>query len=129
MKPNVLFLIPVIALAACSSGPIVKLPNGTQVVMSPSVFEKTTEESAVVRLPDGVEIAYAKKGKDQTQVARLAITTWGTVQSIIETAKGLNDGEAIRENAQTARQVSSDSVKKAETAADVTKATFVPPEP
>lgn len=128
MKPIALTFL-ALALASCSSGPIVMRPDGTRIVMSPSVLEKSTDESAVVRFPDGMEIAYQKKGKDQTRVAAIAIQTWGTVQGIIETAKGLNDGEAIRENAQTARQVSSDSVKKAETAADVTKATFVPPEP
>lgn len=128
MKPIALTFL-ALALASCSSGPIVMRPDGTRIVMSPSVLEKSTDESAVVRFPDGMEIAYQKKGKDQTRVAAIAIQTWGTVQGIIETAKGLNDGEAIRENNMTARQVSSDSVKKAETAADVTKATFVPPEP
>lgn len=118
-----------LSLVSCSSGPIVTRPDGTKIVMSPSVFEKSTDESAVVRFPDGLEVAYSKKGKDQTKVAAIAIQTWGTVQGIIETAKGLNDGEAIRENAQTARQVSSDSVQKAQISADVTKATFVPPEP
>lgn len=128
MKP-ILTTAPLLFLVSCSSGPIVTRPDGTRIVMSPSVFEKSTDESAVVRFPDGLEVAYAKKGKDQTKVAAIAIQTWGTVQGIIETAKGLNDGEAIRENAQTARQVSSDSVQKAQISADVTKATFVPPEP
>lgn len=113
---------------SCSSGPIVTRPDGTKVVMSPSVFEKSTSESALVQFQDGLTVAYQKNGKDQTIIAKEGIRAWATVQSIVEMAKGLNDGEAIREKGMTARQVSADSVKKADIAGDVTKATFVPPE-
>lgn len=122
----ILRLLPFLLLVSCASGPIVTRADGTKVVINPSLFEKTTEESAAVIFQDGLQIAYSKRGKDQTSVANMAIGTWGTVQGIIETAAGLNEGEAIRVKGETARALSSDSVRKAEVAGEVTKATFVP---
>lgn len=126
MRP--LLLLPLL-LVSCASGPIVKMADGTQIVINPSLFERTAKESAAVILPNGVQIAYSKEGKDQTSVANMAIGTWGTVQGIIETAAGLNEGEAIRVKGETARALSSDSVKKADIAADQAIRTFVPHTP
>ncbi len=125
-----LLILPVF-LVACHSAPtVIFKPDGSKIVnLGVSVFEKTTDESAAVTLPDGTQLAYTKKGKDQTNLVREGIRAWGTVAGIAATAQGLNAGEAIRERGMTARQVSTDSVKKAEVAADVTKSTFVPPEP
>lgn len=116
-------------LTACHTAPIVMAPDGTKVSLGTSLLEKTTDEGATVKLANGTEISYYKKGKDETMIAREGVRAWATVAGIVATAEGLNAGEAIRENGMTARQASTDSVKKAETAADVTKATFVPPEP
>ncbi len=130
MKHPTLILL-ALPLAACHTAPtVIFKPDGSRVVnLGASVFEKSTDESAAVTMPDGTQIAYSKKGKDQTILVREGIRAWATVESIVAAGEALNGGEAIRENNITARQVSSDSVKKAETAADVTKATFVPPEP
>ena len=122
-------ILAALALCSCATGPTVVLkPDGSKVInLGVSVFEDTTNEAATAQ-GDGWAIAYQKTGKNQTKVPNMAIGTWGTVQGIIESGKALNDGEAIRENATTARQVSTDSVKKAKIAGDVkTTTTLVPP--
>jgi hypothetical protein len=115
-------------LVSCSVGPTVIRPDGTKIMLGAALLERTTDESATVTLSDGTQLAFAKKGKDQTVVAKEGIRAWASVASIEATADGLNDGEAIREKGMTARQVSTDSVKKADIAGDVTKATFIPPQ-
>ena len=126
MRPIVLVLC--VFAAACSSGPVIMRPDGTRILLGASVLEKSTKEEAAVVLPDGTQLTYAKRGKDQTAVMKEGIRAWGTVAGIVATAEGLNAGEAIREKGMTARTISADAVKKADIAGDVTKATFVPPE-
>jgi hypothetical protein len=115
-------------LASCSVAPTIITPGGSRITLGASVFEKSADESAAVTLPDGTQLAYTKRGKDQTAVAKEGIRAWATVAAIVESAKGLNEGEAIRERGATARELSSDSVRKASIEADVAKANFVPPE-
>jgi delta-aminolevulinic acid dehydratase/porphobilinogen synthase len=121
LAPLLLALLP-----ACSSGPIIDMPDGTRVVMAPSLFEKTTDEAALVEMPNGLRVAYSKKGKDQTILVREGIRAWATVAGITAAADGLNAGEAIREKGMTLRAVSGDSVTKAKVAGDVAIKTFVP---
>lgn len=115
-------------LVSCNVAPTVIRPDGTKITLGASLFERTTDESATVTLPDGTELAYVKRGKDQTVVAKEGIRAWATVESIVATAEGLNEGEAIREKGMTARQLSTDSVKKADITGKVATKTFVPPE-
>lgn len=115
-------------LVSCNVAPTVVRPDGTKITLGGSFLEESTKEAATVTLPDGTQLAYAKEGKDQTGIAKEGVRVWGTVAGITATADGLNEGEAIREKGMTARTMSADSVKKADIAADVTKATFVPPE-
>jgi hypothetical protein len=121
MKTALAFFV--VMLTSCSAPVIVspKTDGSYTIALGTSILEKTADESAVVVLPDGMQIAYRKVGKDQTGVANMAIGTWGTVQGIIETAKGLNEGEAIRFGAATKQAISKDSVSKAKIAADVRK--------
>lgn len=127
MKPTALLIS--LAFCACHTAPIVVTPDGSKISLGTSLFEKTTDEGATVKLAGGTEISYYKKGKDQTLLARDIAKGYFGVEGVKAAGEALNGGEAIRENNITARQVSTDSVKKAEVAADVTKATFVPPEP
>lgn len=115
-------------LGSCSVGPVIVRPDGSKIALGASLLEKSTDESATVTMPDGTELAYNKRGKDQTMIAKEGIRAWASVASIEATADGLNDGEAIREKGMTARQISTDSVKKADITGDVTKSTFIPPQ-
>jgi len=123
------YLIPLVALAiaSCSTGPtVIHRPDGAVIVsLGVSIFEKSKAEAATVE-GHGWKLAYSKDGKDQTVVAATGIKAWASVASIAAAADGLNKGEAIREKGMTSRTISSDSVKKAEIAGDVTKATFIP---
>ncbi len=115
-------------LVSCSTGPVIMRPDGTKIMLTASLFEKSTEESATVIMPDGTQIAYMKRGKDQTVLAREVSRGYFGVEGVKALWGGQNTSAEIAEKGQTARQVSSDSVKKADIQADVTKATFVPPE-
>jgi hypothetical protein len=127
MKTWPLFLL----LSSCSIGPTmtVRKDGSTLVTTGGAFLEKTTNETAYVKTADGAEMHYAKNNKDQTVVVNTAIKTWGTVSTVLGLAEEANVGEAIREKAQVAKTVSDNSVKKAQVAADVTKATFVPHTP
>ena len=116
----------VFILCSCANGPTVVLkPDGTVIAnLGQQLFEDSEEESAVIKLPDGTQLAYSKTGKKQTKVPNNYIG--------YKLATGLaniaNGGEEIREKGDTLRAQSADSVKKAQIEADVTTATFVPPE-
>lgn len=131
INPRLLLLLAAAILPACHTAPTaIVRADGTRLLnLGTSLLEKSTAESASLKTPDGYELSYSKTGKDETGVANMAIGTWGTVAGITASGEQLNQGEAIRENNQTARQVSNNSVKKAQIQGDVTKATFVPPEP
>jgi hypothetical protein len=124
MKTLPLFLF----LASCSIGPTmtVRKDGSTLVTTGGAFLEKTANETAYVKTAEGAEMSYTKNNKDQTVVVNTAIRTWGTVSTVLGLAEEANAGEAIREKAQVAKTVSDNSVKKAQVAADVTKATFVP---
>lgn len=117
-----------ISFGSCAVGPVVTCADGTKIILTASMLEKSIDESSSVTLPNGSQITYAKRGKDQTMIAKEGIRAWATVAGITAAADGLNAGEAIREKGMTARQLSTDSVKKAETAGKVLTKTFVLPE-
>lgn len=119
-------LLMAVVLSSCANGPTVVLkPDGTVIAnLGQQLFEDTDEESAVIKLPDGTQLAYSKTGKKQTKVPNNYIG----YKLSTGLANIANGGEEIREKGETLRAQSADSVKKAEIQADVTKATFVPPE-
>lgn len=120
-----------LAAVSCATAPaFIVRPDGTHVVsLGTSIFEKAASESALVSLPDGTQLEYAKTEKDQTGVANTGITAWGTVESLEIIAGAVTKARSVTQQGKTARQLSGDSVRKARVAADVTKHTFVPPIP
>jgi hypothetical protein len=124
-----LLLLAGLPLVSCASGPIITRPDGTKVVINPSLLEKTTEESAVVAFPDGLQIAYSKKGKDQTMVAKEGIRGHFSVAGVKALWGGQNTSAEIAEKGETARALSADSVKKADISANQAIRTFVPHTP
>ncbi len=123
-----LLILPIL-FASCATGPVILEPDGTKIILSASLLEKTTDESAAVRLANGTELAYSKKGKDQTMLAREVTRGYFSVEGVKALWGGQNTSAEIAEKGQTARQVSSDSVQKARIDGDVKIKTFVPPEP
>lgn len=120
-------LLPALLLCSCSVNPtVIPTKDGKYIASGGwSFLEQSDRELAVITLPDGVRIEYAKDKKDQTKVAGQYIG----YKAVTELAEIANGGEAIREKGETARQRSSDGVKKAQIDGDVKIKTFVPPEP
>lgn len=120
-------LLPALLLCSCSVNPtVVPTKDGKYIATGGwSFLEQSDRELAVITLPDGVRIEYAKDKKDQTRIA----DTYIKGKTLVDLADIANGGEAIREKGETARQVSSDGVKKAQIDGDVKIKTFVPPEP
>jgi hypothetical protein len=116
---------------ACSTAPtVIMRADGTRIAnLGTSLLEKSQSEAALVTMADGTRIEYAKIGKDQTNVANMAIGTWGTVAGIKELAAGMNQGEAIREVNQTRRAGQAANLSRARSADAVKIKTFVPPLP
>lgn len=129
MHRILLFLIAAIS-ASCANGPtFVVRSDGTMIAnLGQQLFEDTKEESAAITLPNGAIIAYSKTGKSQTKVPLSGIRTYGTVGVAKILEEGLTARTAIPENGATQRAALDAGVKKARIEADVTKATFVPPE-
>lgn len=125
-----LIILSPLLLVACASAPTVVIrPDGTKLInLGTNLFEDSKTESALVDLPDGTKIAYYKTGKSQTKVPLSGIRTYGTVASIKELWAGQNEAIAIPERGQTQRAAIEAGTDQARIQADVTKATFVPPE-
>ena len=85
---------------------------------------KSKEEGASIEMADGTKMSYFKNGNDETVIPGKYID----FKTIVGLAGAANDGEAIREQGETARTVSGNSVKKAKIDGDVAVKTFVPPE-
>lgn len=119
-------ILTTILLCSCANGPtVVMRPDGTVIAnLGQQLFEDSDEETAMITLPDGTKLAYSKTGKKQTKVPNNYIG----YKLSVGLANIANGGEEIREKGDTLRTQSADSVKKAKIQADVTKATFVPPE-
>jgi hypothetical protein len=117
-------------LSACNVRPTVTFkPDGSVVATTGgSLMTKSKTALAHIKLPNGTEIAYREDGKDETVVPVRGLNTWGTVAVAGILEEGLTSRTAIPEQGMTARQVSSDSVKKAKIDGDVKIKTFVPPE-
>lgn len=130
MKPTTLAALLPLLLVACATAPTVVIrPDGTKLInLGTNIFEDSKTESALVDLPDGTKIAYYKTGKSQTKVPLSGIRTYGTIASIKELWAGQNEQVAIPERAATDRAAIKATTDQAKIQADVTKATFVPPE-
>jgi hypothetical protein len=113
-------------MIGCANGPtVIVRSDGTVIAnLGQQLFEDTTNEQASIVLPDGTQITHQKEGKVQSKVPNTYIG-YKTVTGLASLA---NDGEAIREKGSVKRAETSASVDKARIEADVTKATFVPPE-
>jgi len=116
-------------LASCGSGPVVRYPDGTTVIINPSVLEKSASEMAVVTMPDGLRVEYAKTGKDQTSVAEVATKTWGTVTTITNLADATTAQDKIKETGLTRRAGQQANLDRARSADAVKIRNFTPPEP
>lgn len=121
-----ILILPLLLAVSCANGPtVVVRSDGTTIAnLGQSLFEDTEGETASITLADGTQLTQSKTGKAQTKVP----AAWIGYKTLIGLADLANQGEAIREKGATARTGQSASVEKARIDADVTKATFVPPE-
>lgn len=117
-------------LPACAVNPVVRIkPDGaTDIFLGASLAEDSKIDAAEVILPNGTYVAIRKEGKSQTKLPLSVVRTYGTVASIKELWAGQNEQIAIPERAATDRAAIKAGTDQARIQADVTKATFVPPE-
>jgi len=128
MRPTTLIIITL--LNSCASAPTVVIrPDGTKLInLGTNLFEDSKTESALVDLSDGTKIAYYKTGKSQSKVPLSGIRAWGTVAGIDALWNGQNAQAAIEPAAEVEKAAIKAGTDQARIQADVTKATFVPPE-
>lgn len=122
---QILLILPLLAVS-CANGPtvIVRSDGTTIASLGQSLFEDSASEGATITLADGTQLSHTKTEKVQSKVP----TTWIGYKTLIGLANIANKGEAIREKGATTRSGQEADVEKARIEADVTKATFVPPE-
>ena len=128
MKLAILILIPL--LPCCSVNPFVTTTkSGTEIAsLGGSFFSKSKAEMGEIVKADGTRISYAKTGKNEVSGVTSSIASWAMGQA----AQAVSDNatSVLRSKELTARQANAgaEATKQAQIQADLTKATFVPPE-
>lgn len=128
MKLFFFILLPL--LPACSVNPFVTTTkNGTEIAsLGGSFFSKSKAEMGEIVKADGTRISYAKTGKNEVSGVTASVSAWAMGQA----AQAVSDNAAsvLKSKEITTRQAQAgaEATKQAQIQADLTKATFVPPE-
>lgn len=117
-------------LPSCSVNPFLSVTkNGTQIAsLGGSFFTKAKAEYGEIVKADGTRISYGRTGKNEIQGVTSSISAWAMGQAA--QAVSDNASSVLKSKEVTARQAQAgvEATKQAQIQADLTKATFVPPE-
>ena len=127
MKLIFFILLP---LCSCTVRPFVSsTKNGTEIAsLGGSFFSKSRAEMGEIVKADGTRISYGMTGKNEVSGVTASVSAWAMGQA----AQAVSDNAAsvMRSKEVTTRQAQAgaEATKQAQIQADLTKATFVPPE-
>ena len=127
MKLIFFILLP---LCSCTVRPFVSsTKNGTEIAsLGGSFFSKSRAEMGEIVKADGTRISYGMTGKNEVSGVTASVSAWAMGQA----AQAVSDNAAsvMKSKEVTTRQAQAgaEATKQAQIQADLTKATFVPPE-
>jgi len=126
---KIIFFI-LLPLCSCTVRPFVSsTQSGTEIAsLGGSFLTRSKAEFGEIVKPDGTKISYGMTGKNESSVVTSSVSAWAMGQA----AQAVSDNAAsvMKSKEVTTRQAQAgaEATKQAQIQADLTKATFVPPE-